>query len=315
MNLRHLLNFDWVSNPSAWVGLVTLVALEIVLGIDNIVFISILSGKLPKEDRKRGRKLGITLAVIPRLFLLLFLGIVLGLVKPLFHIPFVPDPENKAEMLGISGQDLIVIVGGLFLLWKATHEIHDKLEGENADDPSVATKPAASFRAVMVQIMVLNIVFSLDSIITAIGMIPKEQILVMMLAVIIATILMAVTINPVSKFVEKHPTVKMMALSFLLLIGMTLIAEGFHAHIPKGYVYFAMGFTVFVELLNLRMRKATHAVELRGEPHMPQDEVGIVGEAASSAPTTEPALPRPLDESRPATRDAAPIDDAVSHSR
>lgn len=269
MNFGNLLNFDWVSNPSAWIGLLTLIALEIVLGIDNIVFISILSGKLPPEDRKRGRKLGITLAVIPRLVLLLFIGFVLGLEKPLFHIPFIPDPEHKGESLGLSGQNLIVLVGGIFLLWKATHEIHDKLEGEEEQSEG-NVKAGSSFVSVMGQIMLLNIVFSLDSIITAIGMIPKEQVMVMMLAVIIATIVMAATINPVSKFVEKHPTVKMLALSFLMLIGMTLVAEGFHAHIPKGYVYFAMGFSVFVELLNLRLRKVNTVIALR-EPHMPEE--------------------------------------------
>jgi len=275
VNLHNLLNFDWVKDPTAWIGLITLVALEIVLGIDNIVFISILSGRLQKEDRSRGRKLGITLAVVPRLILLVFLGFVLGLNQPILHIPFVPDPEDKSKILGLSWQDLIVITGGLFLLWKSTHEIHSKLEGEEEHEDEAAagtSKKAASFIAVMGQIMVLNIVFSLDSIVTAIGMIPKEQITVMMLAVIIATVVMAATINPVSRFVERHPTLKMLALSFLLLIGMTLIGEGFHAHIPKGYVYFAMGFSVFVELLNLRVvKKNVIPVALR-EAHI-QEEV------------------------------------------
>ena len=258
MNFGNILNFSWVSDPTAWVGLITLIALEIVLGIDNIVFISILSGKLAPEERAKGRKMGITLAVIPRLILLVFLGFVLGLEKPVFHIPFVPDPDNKAELLGLSWQNIIVIVGGLFLMWKSTHEIHEKLEGdehESEDQAASGKKTHATYAAVLGQIMLLNVVFSLDSIITAIGMIPKEQIMVMMLAVIVATAVMAATINPVSRFVEKHPTVKMLALSFLLLIGMTLVGEGFHAHIPKGYVYFAMGFSVFVELLNLRLKK------------------------------------------------------------
>ncbi|MBC8137642.1 MAG: TerC family protein [Fibrella sp.] len=270
-----MLNFDWVSNPSAWIGLVTLIALEIVLGIDNIVFISILSGKLPPAEQERGRKLGITLAVIPRLVLLLFIGFVLGLDKPVLSIPFLAK--------GLSWKDIIIAVGGLFLLWKATKEIHGKLEGEEEAHGDTGRKGAASFGTIMGEIMVLNIVFSLDSIITAIGMIPREQILVMMIAVIIATIVMALTINPVSAFVEKHPTVKMLALSFLLLIGMTLIAEGFHVHIPKGYVYFAMGFSVFVELINLRLRKASQPVSLH-EPHMPQSKA-----ESSSAPVPEPA--------------------------
>lgn len=263
MNFGNLLNFDWVSNPSAWIGLVTLVALEIVLGIDNIVFISILSGKLPKTEQERGRKLGITLAVIPRLVLLLFIGFVLGLEKPVLSLPFLDK--------GLSWKDIIIAVGGVFLLWKATKEIHEKLEGEEHVPGEDGRGGAKSFASVMAEIMVLNIVFSLDSIITAIGMVPREQVMVMMIAVIVSTIVMAFTINPVSAFVEKHPTVKMLALSFLILIGMTLVAEGFHVHIPKGYVYFAMGFSVFVELLNLRLKKSTKAVVLH-ERHMPTSQ-------------------------------------------
>lgn len=262
MNFGNLLNFDWVSNPSAWIGLVTLIALEIVLGIDNIVFISILSGKLPQAEREKGRKLGITLAVIPRLVLLLFIGFVLGLDKPVLQIPFLAK--------GLSWKDMIIAVGGLFLLWKATKEIHEKLEGEEHGPGTDGRGGAKSFASIMGEIMVLNIVFSLDSIITAIGMVPREQVMVMMIAVLISTVVMAFTINPVSAFVEKHPTVKMLALSFLILIGMTLIAEGFHVHIPKGYVYFAMGFSVFVELLNLRLKKVSPAVVLR-EPHLSQE--------------------------------------------
>ncbi len=262
MNLGNLLNFGWVSDPSAWIGLVTLIALEIVLGIDNIVFISILSGKLPPAEQERGRKMGITLAVIPRLVLLLFIGFVLGLDQPVLSLPFLAK--------GLSWKDIIIAVGGLFLLWKATKEIHGKLEGEEDEPGHAGSKGANSFSKIMGEIMLLNIVFSLDSIITAIGMIPREQILVMMIAVLVATTVMAVTINPISAFVEKHPTVKMLALSFLLLIGMTLIAEGFHVHIPKGYVYFAMGFSVFVELINLRLKKASPPVVLR-EPHLHQE--------------------------------------------
>jgi predicted tellurium resistance membrane protein TerC len=256
--------FGWMKDPTAWIGLITLVLLEIVLGIDNIVFISILSGKLRKEERSRGRKLGITLAVIPRLILLLFLGFVLGLNQPILHIPYVTDPDDRSHLLALSWQDLIVICGGIFLLWNSTHEIHTKLEGDGghpgdgSSDNTASPRRTIPFAAVIGQIMVLNIVFSLDSIITAIGMIPREQIVVMMLAVIISTAVMSVTINPVSRFVERHPSIKMLALSFLLLIGMTLVGEGFHAHIAKGYVYFAMGFSVFVELLNLRVDK-THS--------------------------------------------------------
>ena len=275
MNFGNLLNFDWVSQSSAWIGLLTLIALEIVLGIDNIVFISILSGKLPKEQQKRGRKLGITLAVIPRLVLLLFIGFVLALDKPVLNLPFLEK--------GLSWKDIVIAAGGLFLLYKATKEIHGKLEGEE-EDLSEKGK-ANSFASIMTEIMVLNVVFSLDSIITAIGMIPREQILVMMIAVVVATLVMALTINPVTRFVEKHPTVKMLALSFLLLIGMTLIVEGFHTHIPKGYVYFAMGFSVFVELLNLRLKKATPVVKLH-ERQMPPDDEPVSVAGGSTLPAS-----------------------------
>ena len=280
MNLHHLLNFDWVSRPASWIGLVTLIALEIVLGVDNIVFISILSNTLPREDRKRGRKLGITLAVLPRLILLLFLGFILGLSKPVFHLSFLPDPEHKGMPLGLSWQDMIVIAGGLFLLSNSTREIHHKLEGEEdetGEDGQPKPRKTVAFAAVMANIMGMNIIFSLDSIVTAIGIIPKDEVMVMMIAVIVATVIMAAIINRVSRFVEKHPTIKMLALSFLLLIGMTLIGEGFHVEIPKGYVYFAMGFSVFVELLNLRTRKPDAAsVALRGRRLPPGAEEGAL---------------------------------------
>lgn len=254
--MENLLNFDWVTKPNAWIGLLTLIALEIVLGIDNIVFISILSGKLKPEEQARGRKVGMTLAVIPRVLLLLAIPLVLRMQKPLFTLPFA-DPDHHAApgtMLGLSVQNLILVVGGLFLIAKATHEIHHKLEGDGhvEDDPNQRKSGSAPFGAVMVQIMVLNIVFSLDSIITAIGMIPPSQVMVMILAVLAATGIMAFTVNPVSNFVEKHPTVKMLALSFLIMIGLNLVVEGFHVEIPQGYVYFAMGFSVFVETLNIR---------------------------------------------------------------
>lgn len=267
--VQRLFDFSWASSPSAWVGLLTLVALEIVLGIDNIVFISILSGKLPADKQPRARSVGLVLAVIPRIILLLFLPVVLSLEKPLFTLPF-PDPGHPEHQLGISGQDLIILMGGLFLLWKATHEIHQKLEGEEhvTGEGGSGGKAGATFAGVMVQIMLLNIVFSLDSIITAIGMVPKEQVMVMVIAVLVSTVVMAISVNTVSAFVEKHPTVKMLALSFLLLIGFTLIVEGIHFHIPKGYVYFAMGFSVGVEILNLlAKRKVAEPVHLRG-PHL-----------------------------------------------
>jgi predicted tellurium resistance membrane protein TerC len=249
VNLSALFDFSWVSNPSAWIGLATLVALEIVLGIDNIVFISILSGKLPADQQPQARKMGLVLAVIPRILLLLALPFVLRLTTPVVTVPI--------ANIGLSVQDLIVIIGGLFLIAKATHEIHGKLEGE--EHTTVAGdkgKAVASYSGVLVQIMLLNIVFSLDSIVTAIGMVPANQVMVMVLAVLISTVVMAIAVNSVSAFVEKHPTVKVLALSFLLLIGTTLIIEGFHAHIPKGYVYFAMAFSVFVEIINIKARKS-----------------------------------------------------------
>ena len=249
----NFLNFDWVVSPGAWIGLITLVALEIVLGIDNIVFISILSGKLPRSEQPRGRKLGMTLAVVPRIILLLFIPFVLSLHHPIFFLPF-KDPHTGADSLGLSAQDLILVVGGLFLLGKASHELLHKLEGEEhlEEDPEERTSGSGKFAAVMLQIMLLNIVFSLDSIVTAIGMIPASQVMVMILAVLISTAIMALTVNPVSRFVDKHPGVKILALSFLLLIGFNLLIEGFHFEIPQGYVYFSMGFSVFVQVLNIQ---------------------------------------------------------------
>ena len=195
------------------------------------------------------------LAVIPRIVLLLMIPIVLSFEHGILPLPFA-DPGHAGKKLSLSVQDLVVLIGGIFLIYKSTHEIHHKLEGAAEHGPTGGGK-AAAFGAVMGQIMVLNIVFSLDSIVTAIGMVPKEQVLVMILAVLISTAIMAVTVNPVSRFVEKHPTVKMLALSFLLLIGTTLVIEAFHVHLPKGYVYFAMGFSVFVEMLNVRASAKT----------------------------------------------------------
>jgi predicted tellurium resistance membrane protein TerC len=232
---------DWLTNPEIWIALVTLTALEVVLGIDNIVFISILAGKLPEEQQGRARQLGLGAAMLTRIALLFSLSWVIGLKEPLFTIPFVHQE--------ISGRDLILLLGGLFLIAKATHEIHQKLEGTEGH---ATARVYPSFWSVIVQIMLLDIVFSLDSVITAVGMV--DQIWVMIAAVVIAVSFMILFSGPLSRFVDKHPTVKMLALSFLLLIGVNLIAEGLDQHIPKGYIYFAMGFSVFVEALNLRMK-------------------------------------------------------------
>ncbi|HET9196325.1 MAG TPA: TerC family protein [Vicinamibacterales bacterium] len=238
--------FDWVSSPEGWIALGTLTVLEIVLGIDNIVFISILAGKLRSEDRERARKVGLSLAMFIRIALLLSITWVMGLTEPLFTL-------GK----DISGRDLILILGGLFLIAKSTHEIHDKLEGAEG---GASAKVAASFTAVIIQILLLDIVFSLDSVITAVGM--AEDVSVMILAVVIAVGVMLVSAGPISDFVDRHPTVKMLALSFLLLIGVSLIGEGLDQHIPKGYIYFAMGFSIFVEMINLRVRKKSEPVHL-----------------------------------------------------
>jgi predicted tellurium resistance membrane protein TerC len=238
---------EWLADPQAWVAFLTLLALEIVLGIDNIIFISILSGKLPKDQQPRARYIGLSLALVIRVFLLLTLSWVIGLTAPLFTV------LNQA----ISGRDLILIAGGLFLLGKATFEIHDSLEGEEGH---ASARVKASFLSVIIQIILLDAVFSLDSVITAIGMV--DQVELMISAVVVAIAFMMFFAKPVGGFVSRHPTVKMLALSFLLLIGLTLIVEAFEIHIPKGYIYFAMGFSVFVEMLNLRLRKKSSPVNL-----------------------------------------------------
>ena len=243
------MDFSWINSPQGWIALLTLTLLEVVLGIDNVIFISILSSKLPVEQRAKARKLGLTLALITRVLLLLSIAWIARLTTPLFELPLAWLGMGE-EQRGISGRDIILIAGGLFLLAKSVHEIHHKLEGH--DDPKNAGA-VASFSSVIAQILVLDIVFSLDSVITAIGM--ADNVTVMILAVMIAIGFMLAFAGPISDFVEKHPTVKMLALSFLLLIGMTLVAEGFEQHIPKGYIYFAMAFAVMVELLNLRLRK------------------------------------------------------------
>jgi predicted tellurium resistance membrane protein TerC len=243
----------WATSVEGWIALATLTVLEIVLGIDNIIFISILAGKLPVADRVRARRLGLSLAMIIRILLLLSITWVMSLTAPLFTV------------LGqeVSGRDVILIVGGLFLLGKSTLEIHEKLEGVEGHG---SAKVAASFASVIVQILLLDIVFSLDSVITAVGM--ADDVAVMILAVMIAVGVMLVSAGAISEFVERHPTVKILALSFLLLIGVSLIAEGFDQHIPKGYIYFAMAFSVFVEMINLRVRAKAEPVHL----HQPYKE-------------------------------------------
>jgi predicted tellurium resistance membrane protein TerC len=248
---------EWMADPQGWIALATLTALEIVLGIDNIIFISILAGKLPEAQQGKARTVGLGLAMLTRIALLFSLTWMMRLTTPLFAV------------LGneISGRDLILIVGGLFLLAKSTHEIHEKLEG--GEGGGGGARAAASFVSVIVQIMLLDIVFSLDSVITAIGM--ANALSIMVLAVMIAVGFMMLSSRPISGFVHRHPTIKMLALSFLLLIGVTLIAEGLDQHIAKGYIYFAMAFSVFVEMLNLRIRKASPSpVHLRDSPEPPR---------------------------------------------
>jgi predicted tellurium resistance membrane protein TerC len=239
------------TDPEAWISLITLTVLEIVLGIDNVIFISILSDKLPKNQQQKGRKLGLAMAMITRILLLLTITWVMKLTAPLFSLSGlfnVTDPE-WVEKLAISGRDLILIIGGLFLIYKSTAEIHHKIEGEEEDAGKV--KPH-SFWATIFQIMLLDIVFSLDSVITAVGM--AKHVEIMIAAVVIAVGIMMWASSGVANFVNKHPTVKMLALSFLLLIGVSLLAEAFEQHIPKGYIYFAMAFSILVEMLNLKMR-------------------------------------------------------------
>jgi predicted tellurium resistance membrane protein TerC len=239
---------ELLTDPHAWVAFATLTALEIVLGVDNVIFISILAGKLPPAQRDRARKLGLAAALVSRLILLSALAWIVRLTTPLFAL----------GGRGFSGRDLVLVAGGLFLIYKAVHEIHEKLEG---GEGGKAAKAGATFASVIAQIMVIDIVFSLDSIITAVGM--AEHLAVMAAAVIAAVAVMMVFAGAIGEFVERHPTVKMLALGFLLLIGTSLIADGFGVHVPRGYVYSAMGFAVFVELLNLRARKKAEPVHLR----------------------------------------------------
>lgn len=239
---------EWISSPEAWIALLTLTALEIVLGIDNIIFISILAGKLPEDQQKTGRQIGLLMAMVTRILLLFSIAWLTRLTAPLFNV-FSHD---------ISGRDLILIIGGLFLLGKSTFEIHERLEGEEGH---ASEKVAATLSGVIVQIMLLDIVFSLDSVITAVGMV--NEIAIMVTAVVIAVAIMLFASGPISNFVNDRPTLKILALSFLLLIGFSLVADGLGIHIPKGYIYFAMGFSVFVEVINLQVRGKTKPVQLR----------------------------------------------------
>jgi predicted tellurium resistance membrane protein TerC len=264
---------DWLTAPDIWIGFITLLALEVVLGIDNLVFLSILSGKLPAGQQARARQIGLGLALIMRVLLLLTLSWIIRLTAPLF------------TLIGheISGRDLILILGGLFLLGKSTYEIHDRLEGESGH---ASTRVAASFRSVIVQIVLLDAVFSLDSVITAVGMV--DQVGVMIAAVVVAVAIMIVAAGPISVVVDRYPTIKMLALSFLLMIGLTLLLDGFDVHIPKGYIYFAMAFSLLVELLNLRVGR-------RAEPvHFHQRYLADGGDGRSErATSTEAARPQP----------------------
>ncbi|QDT95128.1 TerC family protein [Gimesia aquarii] len=233
--------FEWLASPEAWIALATLATLEIVLGIDNIIFISILVGRLPEKQRDLARTLGISLAMVARLILLFSISWVMGLTEPWFSVL-----ERE-----FSGRDLILIGGGLFLLAKATHEIHNSLEGVSRHESN--SPVAASFGGVLVQIGALDIIFSLDSVITAVGL--SDHVSIMAIAIVLSVVVMLVAAKPIGDFVDKHPTIKILALSFLILVGVTLMVEGFDVHVPKGYIYFAMAFSVTVEMLNLRMRK------------------------------------------------------------
>ena len=243
---------EWLADPHAWIALLTLMALEIVLGVDNIIFISILVGRLPEAQRQRGRVLGLGFAMLTRVGLLFSLAWVMTLTDPLFSIAIL-DRD-------FSGRDLILIGGGLFLLWKSVHEIHNSLEGEEGEE-SAAEVARAGFAAVILQIAIIDIVFSLDSVITAVGMV--DEIAIMVLAIVASVVVMMFAAKPIGEFVDRHPTVKMLALSFLILVGVALIAEGWDYHIPKGYIYFAMAFSVGVEMLNIRARARREAVRLR----------------------------------------------------
>jgi predicted tellurium resistance membrane protein TerC len=251
---------EWLADPHAWVALATLAALEIVLGVDNIIFISILVGRLPEAQRARARTVGLALAALTRIALLLSISWVMSLTDPWFSIM---DRE-------FSGRDLILLGGGLFLLWKSVHEIHGSLEGENDDEPHLAAA-ASTFAAVIVQIAIIDIVFSLDSVITAVGLV--DEVGIMIVAILLAVGVMMFAAGAVGRYVDSHPTIKMLAMSFLVLVGVALVAEGWGFHIPKGYIYFSMAFAIGVEMLNLRVRKKAEKrvpVKLRQRGQMKQ---------------------------------------------
>jgi predicted tellurium resistance membrane protein TerC len=233
---------EWIYDPNAWIALLTLTSLEIVLGIDNIIFISVLVGRLPEEQRDKGRNFGLMLAMVSRILLLLSITWVMKLNTPIIEL----------FNYSLSGRDLIMLIGGLFLLAKSTHEIHESIEGDG-HGVTDAISTTASFSSVILQITVIDIVFSLDSVITAVGL--ADQVIIMVMAIIISVIIMIISASSIGDFVDRHPTVKMLALSFLILVAVTLVAEGLHFHFPKGYIYFAMAFSFCVELLNMRMRK------------------------------------------------------------
>jgi len=282
-------DFSWISQPESWIALLTLIVLELVLGVDNVIFISILAGKLPQADQQRARRTGIMLAVVTRILLLLSLSWVISLEESLFTLPYFN--------IGISGRDLILLVGGIFLLWKSTTEIHEKLEGKEGH---ATAKVGATFMSVIIQIMLLDIVFSLDSVITAVGMV--DELMIMIIAVIVAAGIMVFTSGPIGEFVEKHPTVKMLALSFLLMIGFTLVVEGLHQHIPKGYVYFAMGFSVFVEMINLRVRDShTKPVNLR-DAYKETKTVGQLEPATAAAAVKVATIAKPKNKKKSVTK-------------
>lgn len=240
--------FEWIASPEAWIALATLTALEIVLGIDNIIFISILVARLPDEQRDRARRLGIMLAMFTRLALLFSISWVMGLTDPWFSV-FGQE---------ISGRDIILIVGGLFLLAKSTHEIHNSIEG--AEEEQTASGKANGFMMVLIQIAILDIVFSLDSVITAVGLV--DHVSIMAIAIVIAVGIMLLASKAIGDFVDAHPTIKILALSFLIVVGLTLLLEGLDVHVPKGYIYFAMLFSLSVEALNIRMRKRSEPLKL-----------------------------------------------------
>ncbi len=244
---------EWLADPHAWMALATLSALEIVLGIDNIIFIAILAGRLPEHQQARGRTIGLGLAMITRIILLLSITLIMKLTEPLFTV-FAKE---------ISGRDIILIIGGMFLLGKSTLEIHHNLEGEEGHSSRQSRGSQVSFASVITQIMLLDVVFSLDSVITAIGL--AEQVSIMVAAIIIAVVFMMFLAGGISNFVEGHPTIKILALSFLLLVGLALVGDGLDMHIPKGYIYFAMAFSAFVEMLNLKVRKIRVPVKLHSK--------------------------------------------------